>query len=42
MAKVYTARPDRFVRGAPKAGELPSSVWINKPVVTPNPATTTK
>jgi putative transposase len=42
MAKVYAARPDRFVRGAPTAGELPTSVWINRPVVTPRPATTTQ
>lgn len=34
-AAAFAARPDRFVRGAPKIGELPDAVWINRPAVTP-------
>jgi putative transposase len=33
VSAAYTQRPERFVRGAPRAGELPNAVWINKPTV---------
>jgi putative transposase len=28
----YAAHPERFVKGAPKAREVPEEVWINKPI----------
>jgi len=31
----YQRHPERFVRSAPKPPQLPSEVWINKPVSTP-------
>jgi putative transposase len=31
----YQLHPERFVRSAPKPPVLPSEVWINKPVATP-------
>ena len=31
----YQLHPERFVRSAPKPPQLPSEVWINKPVPTP-------
>ena len=31
----YQRHPERFVRSAPKPPALPSEVWINKPVSTP-------
>ena len=30
LAEAYTARPDRFVRGPPKAVKIPTEVWINR------------
>src|SRR6266849_1898161 len=33
----YQRHPERFVRSAPKPPVLPSAVWINKPVPTPEP-----
>ena len=30
LAAAYVARPDRFVKGPPKAAELPHEVWINR------------
>jgi putative transposase len=33
----YQLHPERFVRSAPKPPALPSEVWINKPVSTPEP-----
>ncbi len=36
LAQAYAARPERFSRGAPSAGVLPTEVWINKPK-TPSP-----
>ena len=32
LATAYQLHPERFVRSAPKPPELPSEVWINKPV----------
>lgn len=31
LNEAYRMHPERFVRGAPHAQELPSAVWINKP-----------
>ena len=31
LATAYAAHPERFVRGAPHAPELPPAVWINPP-----------
>ncbi len=31
LEAAYAARPERFVRGAPKPPTLPSAAWINKP-----------
>ncbi len=31
LDKAYIAYPERFVHSAPKALELPTQVWINKP-----------
>jgi putative transposase len=31
LAAAYAARPERFVRGAPKPPTLPTAAWINKP-----------
>ena len=36
----YQRHPERFVRSAPKPPQLPSEVWINKPVPTPKPLPT--
>ncbi len=36
----YQLHPERFVRSAPKPPQLPSEVWINKPVSTPEPLST--
>lgn len=33
MLAAYAANPQRFVRGAPRRGEVPSGAWINKPTV---------
>jgi putative transposase len=33
----YQLHPERFVRSAPKPPALPTAVWINKPVSTPEP-----
>jgi putative transposase len=33
----YQRHPERFVRNAPQPPALPSEVWINKPVATPEP-----
>ena len=38
----YQRHPERFVRSAPKPPQLPSEVWINKPVSTPEPSTLEK
>jgi putative transposase len=31
LEAAYVARPERFVKGAPKPPTLPSAAWINKP-----------
>ncbi len=31
LSEAYRQHPERFVKGAPKAGTLPKAVWINKP-----------
>jgi putative transposase len=31
LEAAYRAHPERFTRGLPRAGELPTAVWINKP-----------
>jgi putative transposase len=31
----HQLHPERFVRSAPTSPALPSEVWINKPVATP-------
>ena len=31
LAAAFAARPERFVRGAPKPPTLPTAAWINKP-----------
>jgi putative transposase len=36
LAAAFASRPERFPRGAPSAGVLPTEVWINKPK-TPSP-----
>ena len=33
----YAAHPERFVRGPPRAPELPKAAWINKPNVVTDP-----
>jgi putative transposase len=33
LKSAYTAHPERFVRGVPRAGEVPKAVWINPPDV---------
>ena len=35
LAAAYTAHPERFVNGPPRAADLPTAVWINPPVKTP-------
>ena len=36
LAAANAARPDRFVKGPPRAAELPDEVWINRALpVTP-------
>jgi putative transposase len=42
LAKAYEEHPERFVRGIPRVGALPTQVWINKPhesteIVVPKP-----
>jgi hypothetical protein len=37
----FAARPERFPRGAPSAGILPTEVWINKPQL-PSPTEETR
>jgi putative transposase len=34
LAAAYAAHPERFPRGLPKPPQLPTEVWINKPVRT--------
>ncbi len=34
MATAFAAKPERFVGGAPRLGEIPTTVWINKPAIT--------
>ncbi len=34
LGTAFAAHPERFVRGAPKLPQLPTAVWINKPVET--------
>lgn len=31
LAAAFAARPERFVAGRPRRGELPNAVWINRP-----------
>ena len=31
LERAYSLHPERFVRGVPRAGELPAAVWINAP-----------
>lgn len=31
LAAAFAARPERFVRGLPTPGEVPTAAWINKP-----------
>ncbi len=31
LQAAYTVHPERFVKGAPKAGRVPDAVWINPP-----------
>jgi len=33
LARAYQEHPERFPRGLPTPGQLPSEVWINKPVM---------
>lgn len=33
LARAYEEHPDRFVKGQPKAKQLPGAVWINEPKV---------
>jgi putative transposase len=35
LQRAFEAHPERFVRGAPKAGQLPDAVWINPPQISP-------
>jgi putative transposase len=35
LQAAFTRHPERFVRGAPRAGKLPSAVWINPPKAKP-------
>ena len=32
LTAAYTARPERFVAGPPRAANLPAEVWINPPL----------
>ena len=32
LAAAHAAHPERFVRGVPQAPQLPTAVWINKPI----------
>src|SRR5205814_1792876 len=32
LVAAHTAHPERFVRGVPQPPQLPTAVWINKPV----------
>jgi putative transposase len=41
LAEAFAARPERFPRGAPSAGILPTEVWINKPQL-PSPTEETR
>jgi putative transposase len=36
LERAYAAHPERFVKGLPKAGQLPAAVWINPPQKEPN------
>jgi len=33
LAAAYALHPERFVKGAPQAGEVPTAVWINPPAL---------
>ena len=33
LARAYQEHPERFPRGLPTPGQLPSEVWINQPLV---------
>ena len=33
LQAAYSVHPERFVRGVPRAGQVPSAVWINPPAV---------
>lgn len=35
LTAAFALHPERFVRGAPRAGEIPNAVWINKPAAIP-------
>ncbi len=41
LAEAFATRPERFPRGAPSAGILPTEVWINKPQA-PSPTEETR
>jgi hypothetical protein len=40
LAAAYAAHPERFPRGLPTPGTLPTAVWINKPATSADTATT--
>lgn len=40
LAAAYAAHPERFPRGTPTPGTLPTAVWINKPATPADAATT--
>jgi putative transposase len=40
LAAAYAAHPERFPRGLPTPGTLPTAVWINKPATPADTATT--
>ncbi|HEY9659243.1 MAG TPA: IS3 family transposase, partial [Allocoleopsis sp.] len=35
LQAAYQSHPERFVRGLPLPPALPTEVWINPPIVTP-------
>lgn len=37
LETAYATRPERFVRGCPRAPQLPTEVWINPPTTTQEP-----
>lgn len=39
LQRAYAAHPERFVKGSPTMPQLPAAVWINRPVATDDPAT---